>query len=59
MSDSNSKNARLNPYDLPAIRRGAPTATPKVPVQMRQPYTLSASERLTKSTVVLRPRKLG
>src|ERR1022692_2302846 len=47
MSDNHSKSIRLNPYDLPAIRRGAQTAAPKLPSQMRQPYTLSASGRLT------------
>jgi hypothetical protein len=57
MSDNHSKSIRLNPYDLPAIRRGAQTAAPKLPSQMRQPYTLSASDRLTKSTVVLRAKR--
>jgi hypothetical protein len=55
MSD-NLKSGRVNPYDLPAIRRSASTAGAKVPSQMRQPYTLSSSQRLTKSTVVLRTK---
>jgi hypothetical protein len=56
MSD-NLKSFRINPYDLPAIRRSAPTAAPKAPSQMRQPYTLSSSQRPTKSTVLFRVKK--
>ena len=58
MSD-NVKSGRVNPYDLPAIRRTASTAGPKAPSQMRQPYTLSSSQRLTKSTVVLRTKRFS
>ena len=50
------KGVRVNPYDLPAIRRNALAATPKAPSSMKQPYTLSSSQRLTKSTVVLRAK---
>lgn len=56
MSD-NPKSVRVNPYDLPALRRSALITTSKSPSPMRQPYTLSSSQRLTKSTVVLRAKK--
>jgi hypothetical protein len=56
MSD-NLKSVRINPYDLPAIRRGALAAVPRAPSPMCQPYTLSSSQRLTKTTVVLRAKK--
>ncbi len=54
---SDNLKMRINPYDLPAIRRSAVAAAPKAPSQMRQPYTLSSSQRLTKTTVVLRAKK--
>jgi hypothetical protein len=56
MSDKN-KNVHVNPYDLPAVRRSASTGAFKAPAPMRQPYTLASSQRLIKSTVVLRPKK--
>lgn len=53
----NMKSLRVNPYDLATIRRTASVARPKAPSQMRQPYTLSSSQRLMKSTIVLRAKK--
>ena len=44
---------RVSPYDLCAMHRSASGAELKAPSVMRQPYTLSSSQRLNKSTVVL------
>jgi hypothetical protein len=52
-----TKIEQINPYDLSTVRRCASSATLKAPSPMRQPYTLSSSQRLTKSTVVLRTKK--
>jgi hypothetical protein len=47
-----AKSARVNPYDLSAIRRSASTGEFKTSSPMRQPYTLSSSQRLVKSVIV-------
>jgi hypothetical protein len=54
---SDNLKMRINPYDLPATRRSVVVVAPKAPSHMRQPYTLSSSQRLTKTTVVLRAKK--
>lgn len=51
------KNVQINPYDLSAIRRSASAAALKAPSPMRQPYTLASSQRLIKSTVVVRTKR--
>jgi hypothetical protein len=56
MSEKN-KNAQANPYDLSAIRRSASVGTLKLSSPTRQPYALTSSPRLIKSTVLLRPKK--
>jgi hypothetical protein len=58
MSDK-TRGAQISPYDLSAIRRSASAATLKAPVPMRQPYTLASSQRLIKSTVMLRAKKFA
>jgi hypothetical protein len=50
---------RVSPYDLSAVRRTAKTVVPKAPSPARQPYALSSSQRLTKSTVVLRAKRFS
>jgi hypothetical protein len=52
------KAERANPYDLPAVRRDFMALAPKPPAPPRQPYTLSSSQRLTKSAVVLRAKRI-
>jgi len=54
MSDKGN-SSRVSPYDLSAIRR-ASTNVVKTPTQARQPYTLSTSQRLMKSTVVIKKK---
>ncbi len=56
MSDK-TRGSQISPYDLSAIRSSASAATLKAPAQMRQPYTLASSQRLVKSTVMLRTKK--
>ncbi len=48
-----TKSPQISPYDLSAIHRSVSGAELKAPSFMRQPYTLSSSQRLNKSTVVL------
>ena len=52
-----SKNVRVSPYDLSAVRRSSTTGEIKTAPPMRQPYTLSSSQRLLKSTVIIRSKK--
>jgi len=47
-----TKNS-VSPYDLRTVHRSASGTELKVPSVMRQPYTLSSSQRLNKSTIVL------
>jgi len=52
-----TKNS-VSPYDLHTVHRSAPGVELRAPSVMRQPYTLSSSQRLNKSTaVLLRPKK--
>jgi hypothetical protein len=51
------KSVRVNPYDLSAVRRSATTGEFKSSSPMRQPYSLSSSQRLVKSTVIIRSKK--
>ena len=54
-----AKGIQVSPYDLSAIRRSASATSLKTPSPMRQPYTLASSQRLIKSTVVVRPKKFA
>jgi len=51
-----TKNSQPNPYDLSAMRRTASNASPKAPAPLRQPYTLSSSQRLMKAAVIIRKK---
>lgn len=48
---------QVSPYDLRAMNRSPFGVVLKAPSVLRQPYTLSSSQRLNKSTIVLRTKK--
>jgi hypothetical protein len=55
MSDK-PNTLQVRPYDLPAVRRSASGVALKAPTPIRQPYSLAASQRFSKTTVVLRSK---
>lgn len=53
-----TKTVQVSPYDLAAIRRNSRVVPVKTGAPaIREPYTLASSQRLSKSTVLLRAKR--